>query len=430
MIICKTCGEQYEDDTDLATCSVCDAPLEKPGAATPPVALVSSSDAPSRPEEPATFWTRESSSRPSGEETDRDRPQTPSFESARPRTESTVRARPVPRILDEEDEKLDADYLETLSAYDRKQAIVTVIGFSGSGKTFWVNRLRDELPNRFWRSSEPAAEEILKSPAGIELTRFVPPASEGRSSRPYLMVDCAGESFVQAMETQDSTRRLEGASVRSYLVALAFASAYVLVIRAEDLFAFREESTLEATQTSRKLRSVVNGFYRTIGAMVVARERLARQKAAEFLRQGISREELDKIFERSHLRCSQPIYVALAQADKLVETLGGEGLEADPFLFALRRGRKLFNAIHQSFDHYRFDFLSAFYGHDGSTKPNYGDEHYGAVDAFEWIHRHVRPHGSRLSFPWRYAKGEVPTRHVVGLRRKLDPVFRQVWEER
>lgn len=408
MIICKACGEQYEDETDLATCSVCDSPLEKPGSAAPPAPRVHPSDGPARPEEPATFWTREPSGRPAGE--------------------PAVNPRPVPRVLEEEEEKLDADYLETLSAYDKKQAIVTVIGFSGSGKTFWVHRLRDELPNRFWRSSEPAAEEIPKSPKGIELTRFVPPASEGRRSRPCLVVDCAGESFVDAIDAQDSTRRLEGATVRSYLVALAFASAYVLVIRAEDLTAFREEGG--PAQTNRRLRSVVDGFYKTIGAMIVARERLVRQKPEEFLRQGISREELDNVFERSHLRCSQPIYVALAQADRLLGSNGGEVFEADPFLFALRRGRKLFNAIHQSFDHYRFDFVSAFFGHDGSMRPDYQGRHYGAVDAFEWIHRHVRPHGSRLSLPWRYARGEVPTRHVIDLRRRLDPVFRQVWEGR
>jgi hypothetical protein len=216
--------------------------------------------------------------------------------------------------------------------------------------------------------------------------------------------------------------------VRSYLVALACASAYVLVINAEQLLQYREDISLNATQTTRRnqevIRTIIDGFYKIIAGMIAAREHLAAQGDPEkFLREGIPREELEKIFERSHLRCQQPIYVALAQADRLVDGDGDDSLDSDPFLFALHHGRKLFNAIHQTFDHYRFDFLSAFYGHDGGTRPNYFDKHFGAVDAFEWIYDHVSP--SRIS-----AGRQIPTRQTVELRTKLDPVFRQAWERR
>ncbi|MES1245882.1 MAG: hypothetical protein ABUT39_30020 [Acidobacteriota bacterium] len=396
MIRCKTCSKEFPDDTPLVVCDRCGAVLDKGAASAAPSLPTVGSDEPPLP---------------------------------RPGTVRRIPPRPAPApepVEEDEDSALDPDHLDTITAFGKKQAIVTVIGFGGSGKTFWVNRLRDELPNRSWRSNELPEEEITLSPAGIQLTKFIPPAEAGRASRPYLVVDCAGESLVQALERQSGTDSLKGSAVRSYLVALACASAYVLVINAEQLLQYREEISLNATQTTRKnqevIRTIIDGFYKIIAGMVAARERLAGgQDPEKFLREGVSREELGKIFERSHLRCPQPLYIALAQADLLIKDTGNDGVDSDPFLFALQYGRKLFKAIHPTFDQYRFDYLSAFYGHDGSSiRPNYSNKHFGAVEAFEWIH-------DRVSSIRGVTRNTISTRESVEMRLRLDPQFRQAW---
>ncbi len=399
MIQCTTCGKEFSDDPPL-TCDKCGAQLKKP-VGTESGALVLSS--PREEEAP------------------------PPEPSPRPRTDDELRRRRrVPMPVEEDGGKLDPDQLDTISAYGKKQAIVTVIGFGGSGKTFWVNRLRDEMPNRSWRCSEEPEEEIPLSPAGIQLTQLIPPAEAGRSHRPYLVVDCAGESFVQALERQRGTSSLMGSAVRSYLVALGFASAYVLVIPAADLMQYREEEALDATQATRKqqevLRRVVDGFHKIIAGMVAAGEKMARKGPDDFLKEGLTREELKDVFERSRMKCPQPIYVALAQADRLTVGARNDDWDSDPFLFAAKHGSKLFKAVHDSFDHYRFDFLSAFYGHDGGTRPHYGDPHYGAVEAFKWIHDRVSPRPGMTT--------PISTRETVEMRKRLDPEFRQAWGAR
>lgn len=396
MIRCIACGKKFPDDTPVIVCDNCGTKLEKPAG----TALVLP---PPREQEAP-----------------------PSEPSPRPRTDDESPRRRAPEPGEEDGGKLDPDQLDTISAYGKKQAIVTVIGFGGSGKTFWVNRLRDEMPNRSWRCSEEPEEEIPLSPAGIQLTQLIPPAEAGRSHRPYLVVDCAGESFVQALERQRGTSSLMGSAVRSYLVALGFASAYVLVIPAADLMQYREEEALDATQATRKqqevLRRVVDGFHKIIAGMVAAREKLARKGPDEFLREGLTREELKDVFERSRMKCPQPIYVALAQADQLTVAARNEAWDSDPFLFAAKHGSKLFKAVHDSFDQYRFDFLSAFFGHDGGTRPHYGDPHFGAVEAFEWIHDRVSPRPGMMT--------PISTRETVEMRKRLDPLFRQAWGRR
>ncbi len=127
-----------------------------------------------------------------------------------------------------------------------------------------------------------------------------------------------------------------------------------------------------------------------------------------------------------------------------METLHGESYDRDPFLFVLETAPVLFKTIHRSFDHYRFDFLTTFHGHGTdletltdtverrkqNIRPDYQRRSYGAVEAFDWIHDSVRQQRSGLGRSQRLLLGDVSTRSVVELRRKLDPTFRKAWGKR
>ncbi len=112
--------------------------------------------------------------------------------------------------MDRDDKPLDPRYLETISSFDENEAIVTVIGFSASGKTFFVNRLRNDLAGS-WKRKPAPAEEIPVSPEGIELTWFLPTDGKPQAGKnlSYLLLDCAGESFQQALRLQDSSEELK-----------------------------------------------------------------------------------------------------------------------------------------------------------------------------------------------------------------------------
>lgn len=425
MIRCHECDKEFPDDTPRITCDNCNARLEKPAGNTVPALPPVSGEDWSRP---ADFTTRDGS-RSSGS---RLRAPSPVVGVEEPEPEG---------FEDDESEQLDPDHLDTITAFGRKRSIVTVIGFSMSGKTFFVNRLRERLARRSWKRTPRPADEIRVSPEGLELTRLVPP--EQKQSQSYVLVDCAGESFSQAMRTQGFTDSLEGRAARSYLTALAFASAYILVIRAEDL-ALLSEPEKGLSQQDREhrkfIKDVVTGFDEIIHAIVVAQDRLKSQIPEDFRLQGISQEELSLAFDRPS-RCRQPICIAFSQADRLehLPKHGGNGYDADPFLFALKYAPTLFKAVHRTFEHYRFEFLSAFHGHVDqdetletadtpgiNERPDYRMPSYGAVETWEWIHRLIEP-GSLWSRPLHTLRGDLPTRYAVELRRRFDPVFRREW---
>ena len=338
---------------------------------------------------------------------------------------------------EEEDEEspLDPNHLDAITEYGRARSIISVIGFVSSGKTFLVNRLRDRLAQGGWKRSPQPARIIPTTPAGIELTRFVPTDIRVRQGRShgYIVVDCAGESFKSALN------RLDQAQARSYLAAIAFASAYILVIKAEDLLAFSNRAVEGLSISERNHREFVEDvllqFDEIISAIVVSGERLRQENPEEFLRRGLSEPELKNVLDQNRVRCRQPLCIAFSLADRL-EAMEeqNDAYDADPFLFALRHAPTLVRAVDRTFDHYRFDFLSAFYGHKfdednkESLRPNYQHPSYGAQDAFLWLHELLRPRSgfSRLG---RFAAGQVPTRHLVTLRRKVDPVFDREWRE-
>ncbi len=310
---------------------------------------------------------------------------------------------------DKEDEALDPNHLETFTAYGESRRIVTVIGFGASGKTFLINRLREALPRAGRWTTHPRKQETIEiTPEGLWLTE-VNPARRGAGS-PYVLVDCAGESFQRAFDEQSTRASLSGIGVRSYLTALACASAYVFVIEAEHLAQGAGGTAAERA----KVAALSESFYDIIDAIRIAKAGLARLGPKGFLAEGISKDELRRVRAQPGPRLAEPLFVALSQADRL-ETL--DPLD-DPLSFGLAGAPVLGSAIENRFARYRFDFISSFFGHEGlDGRVDYGLPHYGVVEMFDWLDRQLdarrRGWRSRLA-------GDLDTSWPLWLRRRVD----------
>jgi hypothetical protein len=314
---------------------------------------------------------------------------------------------------------LEPDLLDAVTSFKTARKIISILGFAASGKTFLANRLRDEFTGS-WKVRPSPTNAIPSSPAGLELTYLVP--TSARQHPGYLLVDTAGETFLHGLQMSAQDRAIDGIEARSYLAAVGLASAYILLIQAEDFIFPRKSETYQDKRLSRLL----SGLDDLITAITAAKTQISTQSPEEFLRKGISQAALRATFSESR-RCSQPICLLLSQADRL-EKIDQTGFyDMDPCAFVLKFAPALFKAVHNAFDHYRFDFLSSFYGHDGSIRPDYRLAHHGAVSSFRWIDSLLKTRHPGVGSIQRVVEGNLPTRLAIELRRRVDPGFQDLW---
>ena len=323
--------------------------------------------------------------------------------------------------------RLTPDFKQLLNAYKAEQPIIAVLGFADSGKTFLVNRWRSLLATQ-WRVMPPAGRgEIPSSPEGLELTLLAaePSVPHFRDGLSYVIADCAGESFRHGRRA--SLNGLRGDDLRPYLAALGLASAYVLVIPAPDVHGIADTEISE--ERLRKLQDTFDRFSEILGAVVVAEERLEEEGEAveTFLKKGISGAELRQASADGAYRSRRPIIVLFSQADRLGNESISEDYDQDPMLQIARAQPAFFNRIRSFFLYYHFDYLTAFeHQHESSTIPDYGCRHFGAVEAFAWLHNWLAyRHDTIGNLIRRLNWGLAPTDWVVGLRKKVDPKFRR-----
>jgi hypothetical protein len=437
---CPTCGFDLDKNVSKEACDICGAPFAKkgekataaapadpkPGGGLPPPSPPS---VPPRKPPAGTERTGGSSGTASREpevgaapkaDVEPEPEPEPSPVSASPATMPSPASGspPPPSAL-----KIQPYEIDAKNAFEKGKRIITVIGFANSGKSFFVNRLRNDLQEGRWRCDPGAEDEIATSPLGLELTKLTPP--KRRKGRPlnYVLVDLAGESFKEALGRGfQEGKKIEGFSVHSYLEAMTFASAYVLLIRFEDV-----RGILQGTSGGdvQKVQNLLKNFHDILGCIVVGAERLRRESPEDLLRKGISKDELSDAFDRE-LRCDKPICVLFSQADR-VESELGEGrddYDQDPLLFAMQKLPRLYNPIAATFRDFRFDFLSAFQEHNTGTRVDYRLPSHGALEAFLWLHGLLDHGHSILDWPRRLARGSMPTRRAIEIRRWLDGDFR------
>ncbi|MES1240845.1 MAG: zinc-ribbon domain-containing protein [Acidobacteriota bacterium] len=415
---CPSCGNEIKPDATV--CSECGAQLDP----------LTSAEVEEAREEPDTREANSRTIRVDPEDAAAAQPQAPPQPKEPSRNPPVEAASPQPTVIVEpsdevpppkgpaSDDGLGPEELDALNAFAEGKRIVTVIGFPGSGKTFFVNRLRHDLSKALWRCKPAPDPEIVQNPFGLQLTRLVPLKSRVNKLN-YLLVDLAGESFQKALEAGFRTGQIASFSARSYLSAVAFASAYILVIPLEDL------AGVEDGREGREVdwaRGLMDNFHSILGCIVTCANKLAQGESPKaLLDRGLSAAELKTAFE-GKLRCDRPICVLFSLADRFLGTLDPADQEVydyDPVLYAAERIPKLFNPIWDAFSYFRFDYMSSFWGHGKSLKVDYRQKSHGAIPAFLWIHDLLdRGRMSRLS------RSRLSTRQAIQLRRLVDREFR------
>jgi len=275
--------------------------------------------------------------------------------------------------------------IDAINAFEKGKRIITVLGFAGSGKTSFVNRLRNDLAQGPWRRSPQPQKEILLSPEGLDLTLAVPFKQRRGQTLSYVLVDLSGESFMGALSRFQEGRDITVASTRSYLAAMAFASAYILLIRLEDVY---EIAMGTNSRNASKVHSLLGYFNDILSSIAIASDRLMHgERAEDFLRRGISKTELNDSFDRK-ISCEKPICVLFSQADRVGIPKDRDGSGIDPEVFARENIPELYHQIVATFRDFRFDYASAFQGLGVGEKVTYQSPSYGALEAFLWLHGH------------------------------------------
>jgi len=295
---------------------------------------------------------------------------------------------------------------QVFAAYNDGFRIVTLIGFSSAGKTFFANRLRRQL--RFspdWTVWPSEAPNIPRTDQLIEWTQMV---KHGRHPSRFLLGDVDGEAYRSSVGRLLGDKKTEDHWQR-FLLLTALASAYILMIPAR--------TALDAPDGVGTER-LVDHFDIIVGVILAIKRRvldmggdLNAVRAA--IREPITDEDSWKAL-RETKDCPQPVHVLFAQADTFGEIAASE---SDPYLYAAHHAGSLYQIINKHFATHRFDFVSAFAGYQKNNDffVDYKCPSYGAAAAFDWITRMAS--GGRLS------RGSTAAAKIT--RRLLDGTFRK-----
>ena len=315
--------------------------------------------------------------------------------------------------------------LERLVAAKRDgQKIIAVIGFGNSGKTFYINRLRHNLPDYDrWHCQQDPQKTIGLSPEGVYETHIT---KSGRFGASYLIADVSGESFLRGFKTQvENLSRSEKIPINDiYTAVIALADAFMLFIPAEDLEPDYADDQARATENKRMIES----FHRIISIIKLAQKRAVDLDSIwDFLDDGITGEDINRAFMDHDQVTTKPLCILYTQADKLEEMTGDDSYDLDPFLETFKCRSNLANSINRFFEFYRFDFLSAFVGQEG-MEPDYNLPCIGGLESFYWIHDYLRTQNGAVGKAIRFYKGYLPTRKAIFWRRIFDRNFRSQWK--
>lgn len=284
--------------------------------------------------------------------------------------------------------------------YDKGFRIVTLIGFSGAGKTFLAHRLRRELSDD-WTVLPPHADVIRGTDITIEWTQLVSKTDEPRRR---VLADCDGEAFRLAIDALMNGRDIDPKMRRS-IVITALASAYMLMLPADELI----------DRSKYKLTGRLVERFDMIVKAILALQRIVQQSrnAREALHEGLRMEAIAEALQYE-FRCQQPIHVLFAQADKMP---ANHPHEDDPHMYALAHARTLYRTIESHFANFRFDFCCAFEGHNANNafEVDYNLPSYGTVAAFHWIDDMLEA----------TPRDRARTATAMKIRRLVDPAFRK-----
>jgi hypothetical protein len=295
---------------------------------------------------------------------------------------------------------LDAFETSVVERYQKGFRVVTLIGFSGAGKTFFAHRLRRELSLRNWSSEPEHKKEIPQTARNIEWTQLV---KGGKPPHLRVLADCDGEAYSRSVE-----QSLDGVNLdprlRRFVVITALASGFILMLPAAAMLDGKHEKTNELIER-----------FDVIVKAILALRRSVRETGdpRETIRRGLQRDYVLNALEHE-FQCDVPIHVLFAQADKLPRE---NQYHRDPHMYALQRANRLYHTIENRFTTFRFDFACAFDGYKENTdsRVDYNLPSYGTVAAFNWIDEMID--GGKLK--------RAQTAAAMKARRIVDSRFRK-----
>ncbi|CAM2008936.1 hypothetical protein [Acanthopleuribacter pedis] len=341
----------------------------------------------------------------------------------------------------EEDNYIHVSAEQIINHHKDGFKIIAVIGYADSGKTFFIHRMRHAFNQRSEWQAEPGALYNKAIPfSSLEEVTETRVTTKDRS-RKYIILDISGENFRRAfgslgrdesfsIDSQSKSTKINLSSV--YLSLLGLADAYMLFMPALRIFSINDS---ELSDEGRKeFQNSIRSFRSIIGLIKVAQSRvfISKEKPLDFIQKGINLLELERAFLNPDVtRCSRPIMVAYSKADVYRGYIGDAKFDVDPFYLAFSSPllKPLSYALYHFFDHFRFDFLSAFEGleKDQST-PNYDLPCPGAIEVFSWIEGVLRSQQQSENYLKQWIHGRLKTRRVLDIRRHLDPRFRSIWQ--
>ncbi|HEX8573015.1 MAG TPA: hypothetical protein VF759_09700 [Allosphingosinicella sp.] len=332
---------------------------------------------------------------------------------------------------------------------ESNEFVIGVIGFSTSGKTFFIQRLKRYMKEEGGYEPDPTAapnETVVEGTRNIEPHHFQvmaldpargtasKPASGHEALEPFYLVDIPGERFRQAVQAS-----LAGGEAETLIKVLRISHALIIVVAADEMLAPRvtKGQTLERLEIEQQLAELGSPQTGEDPKIAATRKRLQRKMAAleekksvdehlsELLAnisiisavaseltaadgtkltlqhyQSLSQSERSQIYSGPRRGPSPFAFVALAKADLLLMPKAGDRLrrsfphiadvdriDSEPANLLKLHRPKFHQRICEAFAWHKIDFVTSFEGQPkNDLRIHYGLDHYGVAAVVDWIH--------------------------------------------
>lgn len=390
------------------------------------------------------------------------RPLQPPPEAGRPQPQPATAPGDIGAVLEE---------LRALNKAKPRPLVIGLIGFSTTGKTWFLERLKLELdhshtirPNWWDRVSERGSK--IQGTRGVSLHRFVfqQPHKRGASAGgfSFYVLDIEGELYREAVRGHFSNS--ESADL---LETIILCSGYLFILpAAEYLFddELHERGALIPGLPSEEVlqRAFEMNNIRDPGAIARARREMSERRhiqmkvlhnsvtelatliayvekagdAQTALRQGLSDQKLLDFMEKRGGLCAKPAALVLTMADNMEPVIaasskvdgrlragGGTSYDQDPLVTTMYFKPKILDRLARSFRWWKVEFATAWEGHRGGDEPDTKSAQFGLLEIIEWFwtaRRDARP---------AWWKRRVGTSAAIRLRALLEPGFGRAWRE-
>jgi hypothetical protein len=365
------------------------------------------------------------------------------------------------------------DRLRDIATARDQPLIVGLLGFSTSGKTWFLERLKWDLRgshtiNPSWFDRERAYGKRIVGTRGVSLHRFVARRGDGLDrlagdgAFSFYVVDLEGELFRLAVEAHFASPEMA-----DLLKIVSLCNAHLFVLPAaeylfadelhdrgelipglpseEALGAILERSGMPAEEREAWRREANEARYTDISVLHESVSELATLiayvetvgGAETALQNGLTRDTLMDFEQRHGGKSPKPAALVLTMADTLARVIeasptvdarlkegGGVSFDEDPIPLVMHFRPEILYRMASSFRWWMVDFVTAWSGHAGGDEPDTRCDQYGMLETVEWF-RQVRREAARPNW-----LAPMSTLTAIRLRSLLDGAFGRQWRRR